>query len=117
MSLSDKTAASESATPDGFVKLEKASSHATEDEHGPVPDGGMRAWLVAVGAATGFFCTTGYNSTFGVFQAYYMFNQLQDHSSDAIAWIGSVQAFFTIGSGIIVGPLFDRYGGWVSPSP
>jgi MFS family permease len=60
-----------------------------------------------------FFCTLGYSNSFGVFQAYYMLHQLQNETPDNIVWIGAIQAFLVFASGIIGGPLFDRYGAWV----
>lgn len=77
------------------------------------PDGGLRAWLVAAGSAGAFFCTLGYTNVFGIFQAYYMFNQMPERSADDIAWIGSVQAFLIFATGAVGGPLFDRFGAWV----
>ncbi|KAI8267356.1 Aspyridones efflux protein apdF [Colletotrichum sp. SAR11_239] len=77
------------------------------------PEGGTRAWLVAAGTAAILFCSLGYTNSFGVFQAYYMRNQLSDHTPDDISWIGSIQAFLVFASGAIGGPVFDRYGAWV----
>ncbi|KAK7431338.1 hypothetical protein QQZ08_002109 [Neonectria magnoliae] len=77
------------------------------------PDGGLGAWLVAIGAAGTFFCTLGYTNVFGIFQAYYMFNQMPERSADDIAWIGSVQAFLIFATGAVGGPLFDRFGAWL----
>ncbi|KAH8688145.1 major facilitator superfamily domain-containing protein [Ilyonectria robusta] len=77
------------------------------------PDGGLRAWLVAAGSAGAFFCTLGYTNVFGIFQAYYMFNQMPERSADDIAWIGSVQAFLIFATGAVGGPLFDRFGAWL----
>ena len=82
-----------------------------EDEY---PDGGLQAWLVAAGAGAAFFCTLGYTNVFGIFQAYYMFNQMPEQSADDIAWIGSIQAWLIFATGAVGGPLFDRYGAWVS---
>lgn len=79
------------------------------------PDGGLRAWLVAAGATGALFCTLGFTNTFGIFQAYYIYNQLPEESPDKIAWIGSTQAFLMFAAGIVGGPLFDRYGAWVRP--
>jgi len=78
------------------------------------PEGGLRAWLVAAGTAGILFCTLGYSNSFGVFQAYYIHNQLRDHSPDDISWIGSVQVCLVFALGVIGGPIFDRYGAWVS---
>ncbi|KAF2114255.1 major facilitator superfamily domain-containing protein [Lophiotrema nucula] len=77
------------------------------------PDGGLRAWLVAAGGFCIFFSTLGFVSAFGVFQEYYMTHQLQNRSSDDIAWVGSVASFLQFAIGAISGPLFDRYGAWM----
>ncbi|KAK3356576.1 riboflavin transporter MCH5 [Lasiosphaeria hispida] len=77
------------------------------------PEGGLRAWLVAAGTAGVLFCTLGYSNSFGVFQAYYIRNQLRDYDPDDIAWIGAIQVFLVFALGIIGGPVFDRYGAWV----
>ncbi|KPM40311.1 hypothetical protein AK830_g6223 [Neonectria ditissima] len=84
-----------------------------EEKEDSFPDGGLRAWLVAIGAAGTFFCTLGYTNVFGIFQAYYMFNQMPERSADDIAWIGSVQAFLIFATGAVGGPLFDRFGAWL----
>lgn len=84
---------------------------------GPAPDGGLRAWLVAAGAACTIFSTLGFANSFGVLQEYYAAHQLQKESADRIAWIGSLAAFLQFGSGAIAGPLFDWYGAWVSTIP
>ncbi|KAI9163788.1 riboflavin transporter MCH5 [Paramyrothecium foliicola] len=99
--------------PDPAIAPKSESSESPEQEYGAAPDGGLRAWLVALGAAAAFFSTTGYNSSFGVFAAYYIFNQMPDRSTDDITWIGSVQALLTSGSGLVAGPLLDRCGGWI----
>ena len=77
------------------------------------PDGGLRAWLVAIGAACVFFSTLGFANSFGVFQEYYLNHQLREKSPDDIAWIGSLSAFLQFAAGAIGGPLFDRIGAWV----
>lgn len=77
------------------------------------PDGGLHAWLVAAGAACIFFSCLGFANSFGVLQEYYMSHQLQGHSADSIAWIGSVATFIQFAAGALSGPLFDRYGSWV----
>ncbi|KAF5547658.1 riboflavin transporter MCH5 [Fusarium napiforme] len=79
----------------------------------PAPDGGLQAWLVAAGSACIFFSCLGFANSFGVLQEYYMTHQLQGHSEDAIAWIGSVSTFIQFAVGALSGPMFDRYGSWV----
>src|SRR5689334_142394 len=114
MSDVEKLTPAGAVVPDPAVVPKPDASDSTEQEYGAPPDGGLRAWLVAAGAAAAFFSTTGYNSSFGVFAAHYIFNQMPDRSTDDITWIGSVQALLTTGSGLVAGPLLDRCGGWVS---
>jgi len=79
------------------------------------PDGGLRAWLVAAGGGTVFFCCLGFTNTFGTFEAYYLIHQLSDKTPEQVAWIGSLAAFLQFAVGLFAGPLFDRFGAKVSP--
>ncbi|RDW76882.1 MCT family MFS transporter [Aspergillus mulundensis] len=88
-----------------------------EDNFGPAPDGGLKAWLVAVGASCTIFSTLGFANSFGVLQEYYAVHQLSHESTDSIAWIGSLSAFLQFATGAFAGPLFDRYGAWVIRPP
>ncbi|PGH33695.1 hypothetical protein GX50_03522 [[Emmonsia] crescens] len=74
------------------------------------PDGGARAWGVAVGTSGVLFCTFGLANAFGVLQEYYVSHQLSDSSPSAISWIGSLQVFALFSGALLGGPLFDRYG-------
>lgn len=85
----------------------------TSADFEPAPDGGLRAWLVALGANFIFFTALGYASSFGVFQEYYMQHQLSGDSPDKIAWIGSLSSFLQFATGAFAGPAFDRFGPWV----
>ena len=80
---------------------------------GEAPDGGTRAWLVASGGSTIFFCCLGFSNAFGAFEEYYLTHQLRAESADKIAWIGSLSAFLQFAAGMVGGPLFDRFGAWV----
>ncbi|KAJ9149104.1 MFS general substrate transporter [Pleurostoma richardsiae] len=93
--------------------VETGREEKTAHEFGEAPDGGLRAWLVAIGAAFITFASMGFANSFGVFQEYYMTHQLRGRSADTIAWIGSLTAFFQFFAGAIGGPLFDRYGAWL----
>ncbi|KAF5534183.1 riboflavin transporter MCH5 [Fusarium mexicanum] len=93
-------------------QVEKISSQDPLDLS-PAPDGGLQAWLVAAGSACIFFSCLGFANSFGVLQEYYMTHQLQGHSEDAIAWIGSISTFIQFAVGALSGPMFDRYGSWV----
>ncbi|KAH8802923.1 monocarboxylate permease-like protein [Xylogone sp. PMI_703] len=74
------------------------------------PEGGARAWGVAIGTAGVLFCTFGFANSFGIFQEYYQTHQLSHETSSTISWIGSVQIFFLFSGSLFGGPLFDRYG-------
>ncbi|KAL2842425.1 putative monocarboxylate transporter, partial [Aspergillus pseudoustus] len=78
--------------------------------HQQPPNGGSRAWGVALGAFAAQMCTFGYINTFGIFQSYYSTTFLASKSSSAISWIGSLQAFFLFLFGTLSGPLSDRLG-------
>lgn len=78
------------------------------------PDGGLKAWLVASGGFSIAFCCLGFVNSFGTFQEYYLNHQLKGQSPDGVAWIGSMTAFLQFAVGLFAGPLFDRYGAWVS---
>ncbi|KAF7592143.1 hypothetical protein BBP40_000630 [Aspergillus hancockii] len=90
---------------------EKTSTDSLKFEE--APDGGTRAWLVAAGGASVFFCCLGFANSFGTFEEYYLSYQLRGQSPDTVAWIGSLSAFLQFASAAVGGPLFDRYGGWV----
>ncbi|KAN0072260.1 Major facilitator superfamily domain containing protein [Elaphomyces granulatus] len=70
-------------------------------------DTGLKAWLQVVGAFFLFFNSWGVINTFGAFQTYYEQHDLSSLSPSTIAWIGSVQPFFLLMFGVIIGPLFD----------
>ena len=72
-----------------------------------IPDGGIRAWLQVLGCFFLWFNLWGYTFAFGTFQNYYEQHYLPTTSSSAIAWIGSIQSFLLIISGLWTGPIFD----------
>ncbi|KIK62695.1 hypothetical protein GYMLUDRAFT_164197 [Collybiopsis luxurians FD-317 M1] len=71
------------------------------------PDGGLRAWLVVLGAMASTFTTFGYVNAWGVFQEYYQQNTLKDSTPSNIAWIGSIQYALVFLPGLPIGRLFD----------
>ncbi|KAH8687045.1 major facilitator superfamily domain-containing protein [Ilyonectria robusta] len=75
-----------------------------------IPDGGATAWLVVFGTWCTSFCSFGWINSVGVFQDYYEHNILKDYSSSTIAWIPSLQIFFIMAMGPVVGRLYDLYG-------
>ncbi|TGJ87378.1 hypothetical protein E0Z10_g1410 [Xylaria hypoxylon] len=74
------------------------------------PEGGLRAWLVVLGAWSGLAASLGvYNST-GVIEAYLSRELLPNESPSTIGWIFGVYAFMTWFCGAQVGPTFDAKG-------
>ncbi|UKZ52798.1 hypothetical protein TrVGV298_006585 [Trichoderma virens] len=74
------------------------------------PDGGLRAWLVVVGAWCTSFCSFGWINSVGVFQDYYEATILKDYSTSTVSWIPSLQIFFMMALGPIIGLIYDKYG-------
>lgn len=73
------------------------------------PNGGALAWMQVAAAFSVFFNTWGMLNTFGVFQTYYESGALfQGQTSSTISWIGCVQAFAVLSTGLFSGPLYDR---------
>ncbi|KAK1239871.1 hypothetical protein MKX08_007313 [Trichoderma sp. CBMAI-0020] len=74
------------------------------------PDGGLRAWLVVVGAWCTSFCSFGWINSVGAFQDYYETTILKDYSASTVSWIPSLQIFFMMFLGPFVGLIYDKYG-------
>ncbi|KAJ9150249.1 MFS monocarboxylate transporter [Pleurostoma richardsiae] len=76
----------------------------------PIPDGGLRAWLTALGS----FCTVtagfGLINSVGVLQSYMERHQLSSFTSRDVAWIPATNVFLCLFLGVRVGPLFDAHG-------
>ncbi|KAJ7087584.1 MFS general substrate transporter [Mycena belliarum] len=99
---------SSQAASDFKDNIEPKENIATVDA--TYPDGGLRAWLIVVGAFFSTFSTFGYVNSWGVFQTHYQIHLLKDSSSSAISWIGSIQIALTFGTAVLMGRLFDN--GW-----
>ncbi|TFK28346.1 MFS general substrate transporter [Coprinopsis marcescibilis] len=72
------------------------------------PEGGWRGWSTVVGAVLLQFCGFGYSTSFGVYQDYYTRIYITNSSPSAISWIGSVNTFLVISTGLVAGRLYDR---------
>lgn len=72
------------------------------------PDGGFAAWVGVFAGFLLFVTTWGFSTAYGAFQQYYQTHLLSDSSPSRLSWIGTVNAFFLISTGVIAGPLFDR---------
>ncbi|KAK1221559.1 hypothetical protein PQX77_015678 [Marasmius sp. AFHP31] len=94
----------ETKEENGSEEQVKASTEAPEFDF---PDGGLRAWLVVLGAALCSTVSFGYVNSWGVFQAYYEKTLLQHLSPSTIAWIGSIQYSLVLLPALPVGRLFD----------
>ncbi|KAF4339304.1 monocarboxylate transporter 2 [Fusarium beomiforme] len=99
---------------DGTIQPEPGATEpktsAEPAAHSPAPDGGLTAWLVVLGAWCTSFCSFGWINSVGAFQEYYQNNLLKQYSSSTIAWIPSLQIFFIMGMGPIIGKIYDSYG-------
>ncbi|KAI7762791.1 hypothetical protein LZL87_008232 [Fusarium oxysporum] len=74
------------------------------------PDRGFQAYSVVLGAWLALFPASGLLNSTGIFQAWLLVNQLDNHSEPQIAWIFSTFAFLFFFGGIQAGPIFDKYG-------
>ncbi|KAK4503639.1 hypothetical protein PRZ48_004554 [Zasmidium cellare] len=74
------------------------------------PEGGLSAWLVVLGSFCGLLAALGIMNTIGVYQSYLAENQLAGYSESTIGWIISIYVFLSFGAGLIIGPVFDKYG-------
>lgn len=75
---------------------------------GPVPNGGLVAWLHVLGGFILFFNTWGILNAFGVFQTYYESGALFHKTSSDISWIGSIQSYMLLTVSFFSGPIYDR---------
>lgn len=83
------------------------------NEAANISESNLRSFGVVAGAACIFFCTLGLSNSFGTFEEYYLTHQLSSESPSVISWIGSLQSFLQFFTGMLGGPLFDRYGSMV----
>ena len=98
----------EKASPDALEQATTLCSNqgALEPlDPGPPPDGGTRAWLQMLVGHMMNILTSGYWSSFGIYQLYYV-ETLQLPPSQ-ISWIGSIQMFLTFFLGTFSGRLAD----------
>ncbi|KAI8143038.1 major facilitator superfamily domain-containing protein [Fennellomyces sp. T-0311] len=95
MSTTEKTESDQAVYPSvqkqEDVEIEEGSEF-SQDYLDP-PDGGLKAWLVVVGAFCSFLSTQGYGYSWGVFYSYYKDNVYPGHEVD-LTWIGSLWYWF-----------------------
>ncbi|KAL5364237.1 major facilitator superfamily domain-containing protein [Aspergillus floccosus] len=74
------------------------------------PEGGLRAWLVVLGAWCAMIPSMGLLNSLGILHAWTSTHQLQDYSESSIGWIYGAFGFFLYLAGAQAGPIFDTYG-------
>lgn len=74
------------------------------------PEGGLRAWLVVLGAWFSMLASFGLLNTIAVFQTYTLSHQLKGYSEGTVGWVFSIYTFLTFFCGVYIGPVFDKYG-------
>ncbi|CAK7225252.1 hypothetical protein SBRCBS47491_005824 [Sporothrix bragantina] len=99
-----------STTDDGPRVDEKKVEAPPPFQRQTAPDGGLAAWMVVLGTWCTSFCSFGWLNSIGVFQEYYENTLLKQYSPSTISWITSLQIFFMMGLGPVVGFLYDRAG-------
>ncbi|KAK2600804.1 hypothetical protein N8I77_010311 [Diaporthe amygdali] len=84
------------------------SSSAGDNE--TYPEGGLRAWLVVLGAWLALVSSLGLMNTLATFQTYLTTHQLEDYDEGTVGWIFSIYTFVVFFGGLYIGPLFDKHG-------
>ncbi|CAH0000081.1 unnamed protein product [Clonostachys byssicola] len=74
------------------------------------PEGGLQAWIVVFGSFCAMGAVFGLINTSAVFESYFKENQLRTYTHSEIGWIFSLYLFLVFFVGILVGPIFDRFG-------
>ncbi|KAL5045600.1 hypothetical protein BDW71DRAFT_214935 [Aspergillus fruticulosus] len=74
------------------------------------PEGGLKAWLVVLGAWCAMVPSMGLLNSLGTLHAWTSTYQLADYSESSIGWIYGAYAFFLYVAGAQAGPIFDCYG-------
>ncbi|KAK2599968.1 hypothetical protein QQS21_005270 [Conoideocrella luteorostrata] len=116
------TYTTENASPDAILNDDgiKGNNHNNLEKKNTVvsnasyeetfPEGGLRAWLVVLGAWFALMSAMGLMNTIAVFQAYTLSHQLKGHSEGTVGWIFSIYTFLAFFCGVYIGPVFDKYG-------
>jgi hypothetical protein len=95
-------------TPQAQPEDEAPANQARNNVNVPPPNGVPGAWLHVLGSFVLFFNTWGILNAFGVFQTYYESGTIFSKASSNISWIGAIQSYAVLSSGIIAGPIYDR---------
>jgi MCP family monocarboxylic acid transporter-like MFS transporter 3 len=87
------------------ILLEAISLPVVQEDPGPPPDGGVRAWLQILAGHLINAVTWGYSASFGVYQLHYTTTLNLPQSQ--VSWIGSIQVFLTFFVGTFSGRSAD----------
>ena len=93
----------------GSTTVDDDNDNDVEDK-GSFPEGGLRAWLVVLGAFCGSFSVFGIINSTAILLEYFSANQLKEYSPSQIGWIFGLSLFLTFFCGAPIGPIFDSYG-------
>ncbi|KIW03009.1 uncharacterized protein PV09_05667 [Verruconis gallopava] len=106
----ENVAVDQTDVPDLNRTLSRRTIHSTRsaiDPEAEPPDGGLHAWLKVFGCFLMYANTLSFQVSFGAYQTYYQRSFLSNMSPSAISWIGTIQSWFLITTGVVSGPLFD----------
>lgn len=81
-----------------------------EEDLNTFPEGGREAWLCVLGAFFLLMASYGFMVSIGTIQDYWLTHQLAGWSPRDVGWIPSCFVYLGLALGVLVGPLFDRYG-------
>nr|QFR37097.1 MFS transporter [Cyberlindnera americana] len=87
--------------------IEPLETSSSTDEF---PEGGAQAYLSVLGSFLGLIPAYGIPNSVGAIEAYISQHQLSQVSTSTVAWIFSIYTFFSFGSSIFSGTLFDHAG-------
>lgn len=74
------------------------------------PEGGVAAWMVALGSWCSMTAGLGMVNSVGVLEAYVSTNILTSSSTNATGWIFGIYVFVSYFCGLQIGPIFDAKG-------
>lgn len=86
----------------------------TEENERPINDdgeidGGLKAWMVVVGAWCAMLPSMGLLNTLAVLEAWLTTHELKDTPESTAVWVFSGYSFFLYFCGALVGPIFDAH--------
>ena len=90
-----------------FPVTRVSDPHPSSNGVAPV-DSGSTAWLQVFGSFILFMNSWGLQNSYGIFQTFYLDNDLTGHGTSAVSWIGSIQLFLTTFGCLPTGILIDR---------